>query len=207
MKNDRLVRALDDAAAFRARLVLLCCVYAAGGLLGMLAYRGVTQDSAVQLQDYIRHFAVLSTDTAEPAAALISVLVVYFRYPVLVYLAGFAAVGLLIVPGICLVQGFSLAFAVCCFIGALGRDGLLLALVAFGLRSFCTLACTLCLAVSSMGRAYARLGAGGKKGKRQATTAQVAWQPVFCLVALLLGVAAELCMVPRLLQLALARIS
>ena len=204
MKIDRLVKAPEATGAFRARLLMLCFFFALGGALGS-AVHGITENGNEQLREYITQYAALSAGE-KPAAALLSVLVVYLRYPLLVYLCGFATLGLAMIPLLCAMQGFSLMFSVCCFTAALGRDGIVLALAAFGIRCFVTLPCLLYLAAQSMERSFRRTAAGRDTGKRQAVPGRTIGPELLCLMILLFGIAAELTAVPGLIQLAMAGI-
>ena len=113
------------------------------------------------------------------------------------------AAGLLAVPAFCMAQGFSLAFAVNCFAAAMGADGILLALAAFGIRCIFTLPCFFLLAIGTAERACGTVNqkkSGKKKphGKPEKSTCQpLLW------ALLLLGAVLELTLVPQLLQWAL----
>lgn len=205
MKIDRLVREPEANAAFRARLLMLCFFFLLGGAVGAAVHEAVATPDAEQLRDYMVQYGGLSA-AAEPAAATLAVVSVYLRYPLLVYLAGFLPVGLLCVPFLCTVQGFTLAFSVCCFSAALGRDGILMALAAFGIRCLFTLPCTMYLAAQAMERSFRKTAAGCNTGKRQIPQNSGHGPTLLCLMILALGIAAELTVVPRLIQLALANI-
>ena len=206
MKIDRLVNASKVTDAFRARLLMLCFFFVLGSALGVVVHDAAVPSAAEQLREYILQYAVLAAE-GEVDTALISVLAVYFRYPLTVYLAGFSVLGLLLVPLLALLQGFSLAFSVCCFSAALGRSGILLALASFGTRCILTLPCLLYLAVQAMERSFSKTAVGRDKGKRQTTQVRSNGRTLLCLIILALGVLAELTVVPKLIQLALAGIT
>lgn len=206
MKGSRLVRTVQENAAFRTKLLVVCFLFALGAILGMLAHRGVTEQDDLYLRSYLLQFAQLSAQPQDAAASLLSVLLVYFRYPLLLMLSGSSAVGLLAVPFFCMMQGFSLAFAVNCFASAMGADGILLALAAFGIRCMFTLPCFFLMAIGTAERAYRTTDQrnGGKKkaanGQQGSTRKIVLW------ALLLLGAVVELTLVPQLLQLVLSTV-
>ena len=203
MKGDRLVRTAQENTAHRMKLLVVCFLFALGVILGVLAHRGVTEQEDLFLRSYLLQFAQLSSQPQDRTASLLSVLLVYFRYPLLLMLCGGSTAGLLAVPAFCMVQGFSLAFAVNCFAAAMGADGILLALAAFGIRCIFTLPCFFLLAIGTAERACSAVDQrkNGKKkshGKPQKSTCQpLLW------ALLLLGAVLELTLVPQLLQWAL----
>lgn len=203
MKGDRLVRTAQAKSAFRIKLLVVCFLFALGAVLGMLAHRGVTEQDDQYLRSYLLQFAQLSAQPKNKAASLLSVLLVYFRYPLLLMLCGSSTAGLLAVPFFCMTQGFSLAFAVNCFSSAMGADGILLALAAFGIRCIITLPCYFLLAIGTA-ECACRTADQRKNGKKKPvsqlqgnTRKTVLW------ALLLLGAVMELTLVPWLLQLAL----
>lgn len=205
MKNDRPVRRPEANGAFRMRLLMVCFLFIIGVLLGIFAHGIVTAQDNHLLQTYLLEFAQVGAGAEDRVAALLSVVTVYFRYPLLVAACGLVAAGLVLIPLLCLAQGAFLSFAVCCFASALGRTGVLLALAAFGVRCLITLPCTFFLAAQAMVRSYERLQTVKQKEKPHLLFDVRSVGK--CFLILLIGVAVELTVVPKLLQLALARIS
>jgi len=204
MKKERLIAKTEVNAAFRRRLLMVCFLFAMGAFCGLLTQSVLPAQEHEQLQLYLLRFAQVFSADEDPVASVVSVLVVYFRYPLLLFLCGFFAAGLVFAPLVCLLQGFFLAFSVCCFASALGRAGVILALAAFGVRCLVTLPCTFCLAAQSMGRSFRKMQAGKQAEKLRAEENVTV---LLYFLYLLLGVAAEFAVVPKLLQLALAGIS
>ena len=85
-------------------------------------------------------------------------------------------------------EGFFLSFSAGCFAAALGRSGVLLALAAFGVRCLIVLPCSI----------YPAMLVGERNRWRKLAV---------CGALLLLGMALELTLVPRLVQLALGTLS
>ena len=208
MKIGRLIRIPKPLGAFRAGLLLLCAFFLMGLLLGRAAHSAITPQDDQRLYEYIVRYAQLSVQPSDMIASLSSVLAVYLRYPLLAFLLGFAAVGVVLIPSLCLIQGFFLSFSVSCFVSALGRSGIILALSAFGVRCLFTLPCTLFLAAWSFKMAVQLLQRWRTGHKRDRALYDSAYFLRFlvCLLVLLLGVAAELSLVPKLMQMALSDI-
>ena len=137
-----------------------------------------------------------------------STLCLYLRYPLLAFLAGFASIGIFLLP--CMTAVFSglLSFSVCCFTATFGADGVLLALAVFGLRCTVTLPCYFLLAEASMKRsaALAKMSFGrGRAGSL--SPAGWEWRRFAVILAILfLGVCADLFLGPQFLHLALEHI-
>ena len=107
----------------------------------------------------------------------------------LVTVLGFcgAAGAALILPALA-AEGFFLSFSAGCFAAALGRSGVLLALAAFGVRCLIVLPCSI----------YPAMLVGERDRWRKLAV---------CGALLLLGMALELTLVPRLVQWALGALS
>lgn len=97
-------------------------------------------------------------ETDGPPPRALSAVVIYFRYPLLAFLLGFASIGVVLLPCVTVAYGFFLSFSVCCFTAAFGAGGVLLALAVFGLRCVVTLPCYFLLAVPSWGTSACRPG-------------------------------------------------
>ena len=140
------------------------------------------------------------------AQALAETLMCYFRAPVIVFLLGFASIGVMLVPAVCAFQGFLLSFSLFSFALALGRGSFPLLLALFGLRLLAVLPCTLVLGMAAMEKSRSllllSLGGGGKRA-RAVTYGGAYWYRFgVCCVCLLLAALAELWLVPQFLLLA-----
>ena len=209
MKVDRLVRPPKTWDALRTRVLMVCFFFVLGMLLGRVIHGTVSQADHLRLQEYMLQYARLSGQTEDPAASILSVLWAYLRYPLLIFLSGFTALGIVLIPTVWLVQGCTMAFSAACFASALGRSGVLLALAAFGIRSLFVFPCSLLLSEGAIEGTLRRIRMRGEpRGKKN--TLQPSNRYLYfavCLALLLIGVIAELTVVPKLLQLALAGIS
>lgn len=146
---------------------------------------------------------------APTARTVLSALVIYFRYPLMAFLLGFASIGVVLLPGVTAAYGFFLSFSVCCFTAAFGTDGVLLAMAVFGLRCLVTMPCYFLLAASSWGTAAGLAAVSFGSGRRTAPVvySRACWARFgACCLALLAGVCGDLLLSPVLLRLLLERI-
>jgi len=205
MNSRRQIRSRNPRGAFCTVLLLLSLLMAAGILLGYMMYGIFVGDDDGQLRAFILQYVRLLAEAEGKPAAPLSVILVYFRYPVLLFVCGCTALSAVLIPLLCAVQGFVLAFSVSCFAAQLGRSGLLLALCAFGPRCMLVIPCTLALATWL-------LILKRKKATQTHSPARTAEKSVFfkqltwCLIILSAGVILELWLVPRLFALALTKL-
>ena len=174
----------------RTRLYILCLFFAAGMLAGHLACRAVPSDDLTALRSYVMGYAQLSSEE-RGCAGLAQVVWVYFRYPAAAFLLGFTAWGVMLIPLVCAAQGFFLSFAVQCFAAALGKQGVVLALAALGLRCLFTIPCLLTIAADSFACAW-------RRAERQKPEVRDRRSVIICVFVLLTGTVAECALVPRL---------
>lgn len=174
----------------KARLYILCLFLAAGVLAGFLAGRAVASEDLLSLSRYVTGYARLNAE--EPrSAGLWQVLWTYLRYPAAAFLLGCTAWGVMLIPLTCAAQGFFLSFAVQCFAAALGKQGVVLALAALGLRCLFTIPCLLTIAADSFACAW-------RRAERQKPEVRDRRSVIICVFVLLTGTVAECALVPRL---------
>ena len=190
-------------------LLMLAAFFLGGVFLGQVLAGHVPDSTGVELKNYLSGFLQIDSTGELNARTALSVLVIYFRYPLLAFLLGFASVGILLLPCVTAAYGFFLSFSVCCFTAAFGGEGVLLALVVFGLRCLVTLPCFFLLAVPSWGTSSALAAVSFGRGRRTAPVVygRACWLRLGMVTAVLLaGVCAELFLSPLLLRLLLERI-
>ena len=134
------------------RFWILCVCFLLGMAAAYPARRSISADALAQLGAYVQSYAQLADGRSQQPVSVLSAAAAYLRYPLLACLFGLSAAGVALIPLLCAAQGFFLSFSVCCFAAALGRDGVLLALAALGLRCLFVLPCTLCLADAGLPR-------------------------------------------------------
>ena len=188
-------------------LVLLAGFFLLGAILGQV-FAGKVPDAAGQeLERYLESFLRLDAQQAAPEVFWLTLLL-YFRYPLLALLLGFASIGVLLLPCATVLFGLMLSFSVSCFTAAFGWDGVLLALAVFGLRCAVTLPCYFLLAAASLRSSVALASLSFGKGRR---TAPVRFGSCGRSAAigtfLLIGACVDMVVSPTLLRLALGRMA
>ncbi|MEG1594631.1 MAG: hypothetical protein RR350_09470 [Oscillibacter sp.] len=177
-------------------------------ILGQVLSGRVPDATGDELTRYLTDYISLGDSPALTAKTALSALVIYFRYPLLAFLLGFASVGLALLPLITVAYGFFLSFSVCCFTAAFGGEGVLLALAVFGLRCLVTLPCYFLLAIPSLGTSAALAAVSFGRGRRAAPVVygRRYWlRLAVCLAVLLAGVCVELFLSPLFLRLMLQK--
>lgn len=205
--NRRIQRSLSPAHSL-PRLLLLALFFLAGVILGQVLAGRVPEETGAELNRYLEDYVRLNGQVGSATAAL-SAVVIYFRYPLLAFLLGFASVGVVLLPCVTAAFGFFLSFSVCCFTAAFGPDGVLLALAVFGLRCMVTVPCYFLLAVPSWGTSAALAAVSFGRGRRCAPVVygRACWLRLgLSAAALLAGVCADLLLSPALLEMMLERI-
>lgn len=169
------------------RLVLLALFFFGGVILGQVLTGRVPADTGQELTEYLQAYVALE-EGVNPRAVL-SALVLYYRYPLLAMLLGFASLGVVLLPGLTAVFGLSLSFSVSCFTAAFGSDGVLLALAVFGVRCAVTLPVYFILAAPAWSNAAALAAASFGRGRRAAPVVygRVWWTRTAVCAAVLLG--------------------
>ena len=208
MGNERIKRPLSPVHSL-PRLLLLGLCFLAGIIFGQVLAGRVPAETGAELNRYLEDYVRLGGQSGWSAAAALSAVVIYFRYPLLAFLLGFASIGVVLLPFVTVAYGFFLSFSVCCFTAAFGADGVLLALAVFGLRCAVTVPCYFLLAVPSWGTSAALASMSFGRGRRCApvTYGRGCWLRLgLSAAALLAGVCAELLLSPALLGMMLERI-
>ena len=137
--------------------------------------------------------------------ALGETLLCYFRAPGIVYLLGFASIGIVAVPLVCACQGFLLSYSLFCFALSLGRGSFPLLLALFGVRLLAVLPCTLLLGSASIDRSLILLSlsfSGGGRGRAVSYGSAYWYRFGICCVCLFVAALLELWLVPQFLLLA-----
>ena len=173
-----------------------------------LLYTSKVPDATGQeLTEYLRGYVALEAGVTPQA--MLSALVLYYRYPLFAVLLGFASIGVALLPCLTAAFGFSLSFSVCCFTASFGGNGVLLALAVFGVRCAVTLPVFFLLAVPAWGNSAALALASLGRGRRTAPIVygRTWWLRVaICAGILLAGMCMDLFFSQWLLQAVLGRI-
>lgn len=189
------------------RLILLALFFLAGVLLGQVLAGRVPAETGEELRRYLESYLRLGAEPSPRTAA--SAVVIYFRYPLLAFLLGFASIGVALLPLLTAAFGLFLSFSVCCFTATFGGAGVLLALAVFGLRCLTTAPCYFLLAVPSWETAAGLAAVSFGSGRRTAPVVygRACWKRLgICCLVLTAGVCGELTLSPWLLRLLLERL-
>ena len=183
-------------------LLILCICFLIGMLAAWPVHRGISSEALTQLSAYVQSYAQLSDGRVQQPASVLSTAAAYRRCPLLAFLCGLSAAGAVLIPALCMVQGFCLSFSVCCFAASLGHEGVLLALAALGLRCLFVLPCMLCISQDGFSRACRALS------QKRPVQSEIPWRMLlFCVFVLLTGTVVECAIVPKFFALILARLS
>ncbi len=183
------------------RTLFLAAFFVLGIFWGRLFAGSVSSETDAQIAAYLDTY--LGMGMLHGGDGFFVVLFTYFRYPVVLFLLGFASAGVLLLPLTVAAQGFFLSFALCCFSSALGKEGMPLVFAAFAPRCLLTVMCGLYLASHALLSSWslAQLSLGRTKGARGAPAGGRERFVRFglCSLLLLLGSFFEFLFLPRLL--------
>ena len=182
-------RKRNGFSASTAHLLLCSTFFCAGLLIGLLCDKLVSAQARDQLSNYLQAY-VTSASSQSTDGSFFAVLLGYLRYPVITFAVGAFGGGMFLLPLLFTMQGFSLSFAVQCFVGSFGQQGTLISLCLLGIRCFFVLPCTLYLAGAAIRKAT----------ERRSYISNDYFMFCVCLGILLLGTLLDLAIVPKLLH-------
>lgn len=190
------------------RLVLLVLAFLAGALGGHLYAGSCSEEAREALSRYLGDYCRLyGAGGAE--ISLLSCAVMYFGYAVLLFLLGFSAAGVVLIPALSGMFGFFTMYTVSCFVRCYGRAGAALALGAMAVRLVFTLPCFFLLAGAAWPLSTELFALSFGRGKRSSPvlygSRYFLWF-VLCGAVLALGVFCERLLTPLLFRLALGAI-
>ena len=187
------------------RGLLLAVFFLSGALLGHL-YAGAWDEAAqTELSRYLTDYCAVY-DAGGVAAPLLSCVLIYFGYGVLLFLLGFSSAGAVLIPALSGLYGFLTMHTVSCFARCYGRDGVLLAMGVLLLRLLFTLPCFLALAGEAWPLSIELLLLSFGRGRRSAPVlygSRYFLLFMLCAVVLSIGVCCERLFAPALFRLAM----
>lgn len=190
------------------RLLLLALAFLGGALAGHLYAGSCGQEAWEALGQYLGDYCRLY-DGGGIEISLLSCVVMYFGYAVLLFLLGFSAAGVVLIPALSGMFGFFTMYMVSCFVRCYGRAGAALALGAMVVRLVFTLPCFFLLAGAAWPLSTELFSLSFGRGKRSSPvlygSRYFLWF-VLCGVVLALGVFCERMLTPLLFRLALGAI-
>ena len=190
------------------RLLLLALAFLGGALAGHLYAGSCGQEAWEALGQYLGDYCRLY-DGGGIEISLLSCVVMYFGYAVLLFLLGFSAAGVVLIPALSGMFGFFTMYTVSCFVRCYGRAGAALALGAMVVRLVFTLPCFFLLAGGAGPPSTELFSPSLRRGERPSPplygSRYFLWF-VLCGVVLALGVFCERMLTPLLFRLALGAI-
>ena len=130
--------------------LLLGAAFVLGAGLGMLAAWLVGAEGCGNLRQFFSLYSQIAPDSAYSWSNFLHTLWYFLRLPLLLFLVGFSALGVFVVPATMLCKGFSFAFAISTLTLLYGPHGLLAAAVFFGLAELFFIPVLFLVAVWSM---------------------------------------------------------
>lgn len=190
------------------RGLLLALLFLAGALGGHL-YAGICgEDAQGALNQYLADYCAVY-DAGGAAVSLLSCVVMYFGYALLLFLLGFSSAGVALIPALSGLFGFLTMYTVSCFVRCYGRAGVLLAMGVLLVRLVFTLPCFLALAGAAWPLSIELFLLSFGRGKRSAPVlygSRYLLLFVLCAVVLAVGVCCERFLTPLLFRLALGEV-
>jgi len=190
------------------RSIFLALVFLGGAAAGHLYAGSCGEDTWEALGSYLGDYCRLY-DAGGMEVSLLSCVVMYFGYTALLFLLGFSAAGVVLIPALSGVFGFFTMYTVSCFVRCYGRAGAALALGALIVRLIFTLPCFLILAEAAWPLSMELFALSFGWGKRSSPVlygSRYFLLFVLCAVILALGVFCERLVTPLLFRLALGAI-
>lgn len=183
-----------------AAVFLLGSMFLAGGVVGCMLAGRIQGDSGIALQDYLKAYFALA-EGAGVNAGFLDVMWEQFCFPLLVFVLGFTAVGVVGVPVAFSIKGFMLSYSVACFCRMFGFTGLLPALFLFGFPALLWAPALFILGIQAVDTSYAMLCCCLGTGVRPAfCEGSFWWRCILCMGLLVLCVALEYWILPAFMQ-------
>lgn len=187
------------------RELLLALFFLVGALAGHLCARSWDAVAQSALSGYLRDYCAVY-DAGGVSASLGGCVLLYFGYTVLVFLLGFASVGVALIPALSGVFGFLTMYTVSAFVCCFGRQGAALAAGALLVRLLFTLPCFFAMAGAAwpLSTELAMLTFGrGRRSTPVLYGSRYFILFVLCVIILTLGVFCERLLTPLLFRLAM----
>ena len=190
-------------------IAVLAAMLLIGIVAGCVTASYVSGDSGQTLSEYVNQYVSLLGAGEGGGNLFPGTLFNLYKYPLLSFLFGFTAFGILLIPATVCVRGFFLSFSVGSMIRLFGYKGMLLALAVYGTQALITIPCLLIISAQAMraSRGFLQIMASGKR----ASVGSVFPKGYFvmfgvCMIVIFLCVLLEIFVTPKLVCLAAASI-
>lgn len=190
------------------RGLLLAVLFLAGAFAGHLYAGSCGEETWTALGRYLDDYCRLY-DAGGVETSLVSCAVMYFGYGLALFLLGFSAAGVVLIPALSGVFGFFTMYTVSCFVRCYGRSGAVLAMGALIVRLVFTLPCFLVLAGAAWPLSMELFALSFGRGKRSTPVlygSRYFLIVLLCAVILAVGVFCERLLTPVLFRAALGSI-
>lgn len=191
------------------RVLLPAGFFLLGTLIGFRCADRCDPSVQTALEAYLHDFCTV-LEAGEVETSLLQGASLYFSYVLAVFLLGFSALGVVLIPVLSALFGFGTAFTVVCFVRTFARAGIFPAMALLSLRLIVTLIAFLMLA----GEALPQSGRMARLALTQGRHREPVFEGrrylmlfVFCAVLLLIGLCCERLITPLLFRLAMEKIS
>lgn len=138
-----------------SRLAVLGVCFLVGVLGGF--FFSVLGGESLELLDYLQRYFHLAGYGGGLDPTLLSVVWDIFRWPLMAFLLGFTALGMVGIPLLLLIRGFLLSFAATTFVRLFGLPGLAASLAAFGVTVLLTVPVLFVVSLDSFRQSLDRL--------------------------------------------------
>ncbi len=137
----------DDKTSCLPGLILCGALFLCGCVAGTFSSAFVRD--GVALTEYFSEYLSLEKDGSFIDPSFFSVLFDTLKYPAAVFALGFSMPGVIGIPLLSGMRGYTIAFSVSVMVRLYGGDGVLLALSLFGISTLITMPCFLILSAQS----------------------------------------------------------
>lgn len=120
-------------------LLIVSLAFLLGGIAGCLAVGAMPEAVMTGITDNIRQFLVAVRAETLQGPGFLSIVWSVLRWPLLVVILSFFALGTIGIPALFFVRGVLLSFCISALLAALGSGGMLLAVLLLGMGSLLTI--------------------------------------------------------------------
>ncbi len=194
-KSQERLRILD------IRTVFLSAMFLCGVCAGCVTATYITGDCANFLNEYLTKEVLVSVSDIRVKEFFLKTLIALYKYPVVIFLFGYTAFGIVFIPAVLTLRGYFISFCVTSVVRGLGYKGLLTALSLYGLQAVLSIPCVLIIATKAM-RASQGFLALAREGQERRLTSPIpeGYFACFliCIACLTVCAALEVLLVPKL---------
>ena len=201
--------ALNKSSPPSRYLILLTVLFGFGIVIGQGFAEYIPPDIIEQFKIYLTYYTRLQEMQKLTPVSLGVLLLLYFRYPVIVFLMSFSCIHIFLVSILTILYGFSLSLTVSCLILSFGIDGLFLAVALLGIRCLISLPCYFLIAVPASAGKYRLLESfQGSKSGACFSGCRTSYRTrfIFCASILMVGILMEYIVTPLLIRMALRKL-